>query len=492
MPIARWQTIRNTSSQPSLRFWKHSLLITRRRVTWLIGSAGALLVLIGVVFTPGFVAAVVKQVEELHPATASRVLTYQLLAMTLGTLMVIGAALASRRTLLRLMVAPVLVVYAILVYTSYLDKQYPNHLLLQRSAYESAWRVLTGASLVLTDYEPRPTLIVNNRHVTKARYPALDMHFHLGSMENIDADELVAAMDAHGIAKIVNLDGGAGELEKYTRDFKDKYPDRFVMFMRPNLRAIDGPNGAEDLAASLATAVRSGVRGLKITKELGLTLRDASKQLVPIDDPRLDALWAKAGQLHLPVLMHVTDPTPFFTPTDRFNERYEELREFPDWSFYGPGFPSKESLLRQREHVLKKHPGTIFIGAHFGDNAENLGYVGHLLDTYPNYYVDFASRLPELGRQPFTTRDFFIKYQDRIVFGTDGGYALNEGDWSFEKFFGTHFEFLETRNEYFIYPLGGISKQGRWRIYGLDLPDEVLRKIYYANASRLLELADTR
>jgi predicted TIM-barrel fold metal-dependent hydrolase len=173
---------------------------------------------------------------------------------------------------------------------------------------------------------------------------------------------------------------------------------------------------------------------------------------------------------------------------DRFNERYEELKEYPEWSFYGPRFPTKETLLIQRENLLRKHPRTVFIGAHVGDSPENLSYVGYLLDKYPNYYVDISSRLPELGREPFTVRDFFIKYQDRILFGTDGGFALGIDGWSAERFYRTYFEFLETSNEYFEYPLWGINKQGRWRIYGIDLPDEVLEKIYHKNAAKILGL----
>jgi predicted TIM-barrel fold metal-dependent hydrolase len=157
---------------------------------------------------------------------------------------------------------------------------------------------------------------------------------------------------------------------------------------------------------------------------------------------------------------------------------------------YGPAFPTKKKLREQRERLLEKHPQTVFIGAHVGSDSEDLGYVGYLLDKYSNYYVDIASTLSELGRQPFAAREFFVKYQDRVLFGTDGGYALGTKGWSIEKYFGTYFEFLETKNDYFDYPLQEVTKQGRWQIYGVDLPDEVLKKIYYANAARLLRLND--
>jgi predicted TIM-barrel fold metal-dependent hydrolase len=487
MALAAWHTLRNIGQQ-----LQRSPLLTRHRLLWLLAAAGVLLVAIGVAVTPSFVATHVRHVAELDPERTNLVLMYQLRVITAGAATIVASILASRNRLRTLMVAPVVVVYVGLVYSYYLTEKYPGNRFFDRSEYQKAWQLLTGESLALGDYQPQPALLVRNQPVARARYPAIDMHFHLGSLSNVDADELVAAMDAHGIARIVNLDGGSGELERFTREFKDKYPDRFVMFLRPSLRALDSPNASGGLAALLHDAVNDGVRGIKITKELGLTLKDAAGRVVPIDDPRLDALWAKAGELRVPVLMHVTDPTPFFSPVDRFNERYEELRDFPDWSFFGRASAAKDTLLRQREHVLKKHPHTIFIGAHFGDNPENLAYVGRLLDTYPNYYVDIASRLPELGRQPFSAREFFVKYQNRIVFGTDGGYALKEGAWSPARFFGTYFEFLETRNEYFEYPLAGISKQGRWRIYGLDLPDDVLTKIYYDNAARLLRLAESR
>jgi predicted TIM-barrel fold metal-dependent hydrolase len=483
MSLEAWHSLKGISQRPEF-----SHLITRRRLLWLIGGGGVFLIAAGMVFTPSFVAAHVKHVEQLNAAYTEVALSYQLRAITLGTLAVIVSILASRARLRLLLVVPVIAISGSLVYAYYLQPKYPDNLFLDASQYEKAWRLLTGESLTLGEYQPQPTLIVNNRHVARARYPAIDMHFHLGSLRNIGADELVAAMDAHGIAKIINLDGGPGELEQFTRDFKDKYPDRFVMFLRPPLRAIEGPNGGMDLANALADGVSKGVKGVKITKELGLSLKDASGTIVPIDDPRLDPLWTKAGELGVPIMMHVTDPTPFFSPITRFNERYEELKEFPEWSFFGPQFPPKETLLRQREHLVKKHPRTIFVAAHFGDNPENLAYVSRLLDTYANYYVDISSRLPELGREPFSARDFFIKYQDRILFGTDGGDGLGEGDWSTARFYGTYFEFLETRNEYFEYPMAGIDKQGRWRIYGLDLPDEVLKKIYFANAARLLHL----
>ncbi len=230
-----------------------------------------------------------------------------------------------------------------------------------------------------------------------------------------------------------------------------------------------------------------GAEGIKVGKDFGLGIRDnKSKRFVSIDDLRCDPIWAKAGELGIPVLMHTADPAAFFQPTNRFNERFEELNLFPEWSFYGPEFPKKEMLLQERENLLRKHPETIFVGAHMGSSPENLGYLSHLLDKYPNFYVDISSRLNELGRQPFTARKFFIDYQDRILFGTDGGYYLGTKEWPAEKYYRIHFEFLETNNEYFDYPIWDVQKQGRWQIYGLNLPDEVLEKIYNKNARKVL------
>lgn len=435
---------------------------------------------------PSFVANYIKHVETLYPSGIDKVLSYQLYAITLGFLVIFLSILVYSGEHVKIVFIPVLIVYLVLVYSFYINKKYPENILLKPSDLSKASRLLLGEEILLSDYQPRAMLEVKNHKVIKAKYPVIDVHFHLGSMKNLSAEELIRAMDACGIAKVVNLDGAPGDLEKYIRDFKEEYPERFIMFARVNFGEIDDPNFSENQIALLEHAVKMGAQGLKVTKDLGLGIRDRSGKLVALDDPRIDPIWDRAGELGIPVLIHAADPTPFFEPVDRYNERYEELRENPQWSFYGPQFPRKETLLSQRENLLREHPKTIFIGAHMGDNPEDLDYVGYLLDRYPNYYVDISSRLPELGRQPFTTRRFFIKYQDRILFGSDGGYALGTNGWSAERYFRTYFEFLETDNEYFEYPLWGINKQGMWRIYGINLPDEVLEKIYHRNAEKLI------
>ena len=286
---------------------------------------------------------------------------------------------------------------------------------------------------------------------------------------------------------VVNLDGLPDTLAYLNREFVARYPGRFINFATLQLWFEKQPDYVETQTAWLYKAVGIGVQGIKVWKALGLTMRDSTETTVlPIDYPRFDFIWDLAGKLRLPVLMHSLDPAAFFKPIVPTNERYRELREHPQWSYYGPGWPARDSLLAQRERLLRKHPQTAFIGAHVGMTPEDLKYVGYMLDTYPNYYVEFGSVLSDLGRQPRTAREFFIRYQDRILFGTDGGYALDTPNWPIERFYRTHFQFLETDAEYFDYPLADVTKQGAWKIYGLSLPDSVLSKVYAGNARKLI------
>lgn len=459
----------------------------RKIVVLLIFCSGMAISIIGILFTPSFVAKHVKHVIELETSQVMKVLSYQLYAITVGFLMIMLSVILSRMKYIIIILGSIFVGYFFIIHNVYLNNVYPGNVILDFTGLKKVGRVLLGKDYVIGDYKPKSMLLVNNRKVLRAKYPVIDIHFHLASLNKTNAEELVKAMDQCGIDKIVNLDGAPEVFEKYQQEFVEKYPNRFIMFVVLNLHEINKPDFLKNQLELFDKMVNKGARGLKVYKSLGLELRDPSGKLVPIDDPRLEPIWNKAGEFKIPVLMHVADPTPFFTPIDRFNERFEELNEFPEWSFYGPQFPKKEALMEQREKLLKKHPGTIFIFAHMGDNPENLEYLGGLLDRYENLYVDISSRVPELGRQPFTARKFFIKYQDRILFGTDGGYALDKnGLWPAERYFRTYFEFLETTNEYFEYPLWGINKQGRWRAYGIDLPDQVLKKIYYVNAEKIL------
>lgn len=232
------------------------------------------------------------------------------------------------------------------------------------------------------------------------------------------------------------------------------------------------------MAQQLTEARKAGASGLKIFKQFGLTYKNPDGSLIEIDDPRWEPIWEACGELGMPVIIHTADPAAFFLPVDATNERYEELSRHPDWSFYGDQFPSRLELLAARNRVIARHPDTIFIGAHMANNPEDLAAVDEWLGLYPNLYVEFASRISELGRQPYTARKFFLKHSDRILYGTDG-------PWPAERI-GLYWRFLETYDEYFPYSEKGFPPQGLWQIYGIGLPDEVLRAVYYENALRIL------
>ena len=362
-------------------------------------------------------------------------------------------------------------------------------------------------SLDLSDFEPKSMLRVHESRVERAKFPVIDFHTHITvsarSENGVELaserkylgtpKELLATMDRKNIRAMVNLTGGydkglAEVIKKYDRDF----PDRFYTFTEPSYERWKEPNYPQLQAQAIEEAHRQGARGLKILKTLGLYLREnlTSGVLVKIDDPRFDPMWDACGQLNLPVAIHVSDPVAFFEPTDRFNERYEELNHHPDWSFYGGDFPSNAELLEARNRVFARHPKTQFVGLHVGNFAENLADVAQSLDRFPNMTVDIAARIGELGRQPRTARKFFDRYQDRILFGTD---ATPHGDEFPQQVFNDqlyeiYYRFLETDDEYFDYAPAKVPPQGRWRIYGINLPETILRKVYFENAARKLRV----
>ncbi len=331
--------------------------------------------------------------------------------------------------------------------------------------------------LKLLDWKPKSQLVVKESQVLKPKFPVIDIHNHLGQLQN--TKQYLEEMDKAGVWKCASLDArSAGDFYKeHLRVSQEVSSDRFLLFFAPDFSKIDEPDFGLKEAQRLEEAVRMGVKGMKIFKALGLTIRDKSGKLVAVDDPRIDPLWAKCGELGIPVMIHVSDPNAFFTPIDQFNERYDELAAHPDWSFYGPQFPAKEEILAQRNRVIARHPKTIFIGAHVGNLPEDLQRVSGWLDSYPNFYVDIDARINELGRQPYTARKFLIKYQDRVLFGTDTPPNAEA--------YRIYYRFLETDDEYFD-PAGGHHLQGRWMIYGVNLPDEVLEKIYNKNALRFI------
>jgi predicted TIM-barrel fold metal-dependent hydrolase len=334
--------------------------------------------------------------------------------------------------------------------------------------------------LRLRDFKPRSMLKVPVHEIARARCAAIDFHNHVGDAHEGGSapppPDLVAMMDRVNLGRIVILTGAWGEqLQKVLDERVKPYPDRFTVFTEPDWSRIDEPDFGARMAAQVRDAVVRGARGLKVKKELGLRVRDRSGRLVTVDDPRLDPMWAECGRLGIPVAIHVSDPDAFFEPVDARNERYDELLAHPDWSFHGSEFPPKSAILEARNRVFARHPETTFVALHVANHPEDLDSVGAVLDRYPNVLTETGARHAELGRQPRRARAFFLAYQDRILFGTD--YTPSEG------MYRNWFRFLETADEAFDY--WNSPGQGRWTISGLDLPPEVLEKVYRANAERL-------
>ncbi len=333
--------------------------------------------------------------------------------------------------------------------------------------------------LKLLDWRPKSQLVVKETKILKPKYPVIDIHNHLGDLKN--TEKYLEEMDKAGVWKCVSLDGNSKDdaFIDHLKASRAVSKERLLVFFRPDFSKIDEPDFGRKEADRLEKAVKMGARGLKIAKNLGLTEKDKNGRIIPVDDPRIDPIWAKCAELGIPVMIHVSDPKAFFTPVDKYNERYDELGDHPNWSFYGDEFPSKDEILAQRNRVFARHPNTIFIGAHMGTLPEELHTVAMWLDIYPNFYVDIDARISDLGRQPRTARKFLIEYQDRVLFGTDTEPNAES--------YRIYYRFLETDDEY-IDPSGGHHLQGRWMIYGVYLPDEVLEKIYNKNALKILAM----
>jgi hypothetical protein len=364
-----------------------------------------------------------------------------------------------------------------------------------------------GAPLSLEDYQPRSMLRVPETHVARATYPVIDIHTHITDAKvykngvGLSAareyaatpQELLAVMDRKNIRSMVNLTGGYGSgLKETVERYDDAYRDRFYTMTEPIYEKFLEPNYPQLQAQAIEQAHRDGARGLKILKTLGLYLRSniTSGTLVAIDDRRFDPMWDTCGQLKMPVAIHIADPVAFFTPTDRFNERYEELHNHPDWSFYGRDFPQFDELIAARNRMMARHPNTHFIVLHVGNYAENLQNVSENLDRFPHMTVDTAARIGELGRQPRASQKFFDKYQDRILFGTDATPHDPEVPQQIfgDRLYEIYYRFFETNDEYFNYSPAKTPPQGRWEISGINLPDSILKKVYLENAKRELGL----
>jgi predicted TIM-barrel fold metal-dependent hydrolase len=328
--------------------------------------------------------------------------------------------------------------------------------------------------LRLSDFHPRSMLAAPEHEIHKPKFPVIDYHNHLDAQE---PREVLRVMDECGVERIINITMQTGETAlAMIRKFHSVAPDRFATYGWMDWSDLQSAGFFKRSVDRLEQLIEHGACGLKIWKDLGTKVRDADGSLLRIDDERLDPIYEKAAELGVPIMYHIADPDAFFLPIDASNERYEELAAHPEWSYYGSHY-GKLELLAQRDRVIARHPKTTFVGAHVAEHPEDLAYVTARLEKNPNLHVDIGARCAELGRQPYTAREFFLKFPDRILFGTDLIPEVN--------MYRLHYRFLETRDEYFEYP-SHASRQGRWNIYGLFLPDDVLRKVYRENAVRLL------
>jgi len=331
-------------------------------------------------------------------------------------------------------------------------------------------------------YNPPSSLVVPENPVTRAKFPFIDVHNHQFRMPEMDLSKLAGEMDDLNMQVMVNLSGrGRGDVEhlqKSLENVKSNYPDRFIVFTNISSEGIDEPGYSEKLAKQLEEDVKLGANGLKIYKSLGLRWTDSKGNRIPVDDPRLDAAWAKCGELGIPVLIHSADPKQFWEPHDADNERWLELKTRPGRKRSASNPAPFEQIIQEQHNIFKKHRNTTFINAHMGWMANDLGKLGKFLDENPNVNVEIGAVIAELGRQPRAAKEWFIKYQDRVLFGKDAYHP--------EEYY-TYFRVLETADEYFPYYK---KYHAFWRMYGLDLPDEILKKLYYKNALRILPNID--
>lgn len=329
--------------------------------------------------------------------------------------------------------------------------------------------------LTFEEYNPKSTLVVPENPIVKARFPFIDIHGHQYNMPEQDLAPVITAMDTLNMGIMVNLSGRSGEqLIQSVKNIRDHYPNRFVVFANIDFENVGSENWTEKAVAQLEADVKNGARGLKIYKSLGMRYNDTDGKRLAIDDIRLDPIWGKCAELGIPVLIHAADPKSFWDEMDKDNERWLELKTHPRRKRNDIDPAPWEQIINEQHHMFKKHPNTVFINAHMGWYANDLGQLAVLMDEIPNMNVEIAAVIAELGRQPKMARQFFEKYQDRILFGKDS--------WKPEEF-PTYFRVLETADEYFPYHK---KYHAFWAMYGLDLPDIILKKVYYKNALRIV------
>ena len=334
----------------------------------------------------------------------------------------------------------------------------------------------------IAEYQPRSTLVTREHKIERARFPFIDIHSHHANPTAQHVDQLVKEMDTINLRVIVNLSGGTGDqLRQTVATMKGRYPDRFVVFGNLSYDDLNTPGYGKRAAARLEQDVKNGgAQGLKIFKNFGMDVKYADGQRVHVDDPEFDPVWDKCAELGIPVLIHIAEPSAFFDPWDYHNERWLELKQFPARARPPDKYPPFETLIAERNRLFAKHPKTNFIAAHLAFHGNDLERLGETLDALPNMYVDIAAVLAELGRQPYSAHDFLVRYQDRVLMGKDI-YEVSEYKW--------YFRALETRDEYFEYYR---PRHAFWRIYGFELPDEVLKKVYYQNALKLVPGIDRK
>ena len=331
----------------------------------------------------------------------------------------------------------------------------------------------------IEEYSPKSTLIIKEIHIKKAKYPFVDVHNHQFDMPIKDLSKLVLEMDSLNMGFMINLSGFRGlYLKKALENIKKNAPTRFGIFLNIDFESIDDIYFKEKQVALIDSAFAAGVMGLKVYKTLGLTSRDSNGNRIAVNDPRLDPIWKACGDKNIPVLIHSAEPESFWKPKDKFNERWLELRQKPSRYRDPISNPSFEEVLAEQHDIFKKHPNTTFINAHLGWMGNDLDRLGNHLDSYANVMTEIGAVLAELARQPKRARQFFIDYQDRILFGKDF-YRVSE--------YYTYFRVLETDDEYFNYYR---KRHAHWKMYGLKLPDSILQKLYYKNALKLFPSID--
>ncbi len=330
-------------------------------------------------------------------------------------------------------------------------------------------------------YDPPSTLITSEHKVTRAKFPFIDVHNHQFTMPEADLRNLLREMDKLNMAVMVNLSGrGRGSAEHLAGAIANsrKYDARrFIIFTNVDFSGIDDPAWQKRTLKALEEDVKMGANGLKIYKNLGMSSRDSKGERIRVDDPRIAPVWDKCAELGIPVLIHSADPRQFWQSIDEKNERWLELKTHPRRR-HDTDAVAWETIIAEQHNVFRRHKKTTFINAHLGWFGNDLRKLGTLLDEFPNMYTEIGAVIAELGRQPRYGREFMIKYQDRVMFGKDS--------WVPEEY-TTYFRVLETDDDYFPYHK---RYHAFWRMYGMDLPDAVLKKIYYRNALKVIPNID--